>query len=328
MATTTKAKDMLYTAGACIDAHWGPWASKEAYETWIQNTAGMDIPESARICVKNADNTFTVYIREKGAWRVDGGTPGVSKAYVDGEVAKKLDKTTADGYYQPKGTYLIPSSLNGYATEEFVQTATASLASKSYVQTQIANALSPDGGAGGTFATQEYVNTELTKYQPKGSYATTEQLAAKADASALSGKLDKNTADGYYQPKGEYLTYASLTDYATKSYVQTEIANALSPDGGASGTFATQEFVTTELAKYQPKGNYATTEQLAGKLDKSTADGYYQEKGAYLTEASLNGYATEEYVNTAAGGVVESAEAAVQAQLERLDTYLGTILNG
>lgn len=36
-------------------------------------------------------------------------------SYVDGQVATKLDKTTADGYYQPKGNYLTTVPIGGTA---------------------------------------------------------------------------------------------------------------------------------------------------------------------------------------------------------------------
>lgn len=58
---------------------------------------------------------------------VDGletGGAGVTKEYVDGEVAKKQDKgdyltkTVADGYYQPKGSFLTQTA----ADARYVQT--------------------------------------------------------------------------------------------------------------------------------------------------------------------------------------------------------------
>jgi len=55
---------------------------------------------------------------------IQTGSAGVSKEYVDGEVAKKQDKgdyltkAVADGYYQPKGSFLTQTA----ADARYVQT--------------------------------------------------------------------------------------------------------------------------------------------------------------------------------------------------------------
>lgn len=74
---TTKGKAQLYTEGASIDAHYGPWISKEYYENWVTQEMGLQLREGVTIAVKEADGKIVKYVRENGAWREDGGSKQV-----------------------------------------------------------------------------------------------------------------------------------------------------------------------------------------------------------------------------------------------------------
>lgn len=113
-----------------------------------------------------------------------------------------------------------------------------------------------------TLATKQEVTSavsdKLTKteaaqtYQPKGNYATTEQLAGKADANAIPTKVSQ------LQNDSNYLT-AVPDEYVTK-------------------------------AELQGKGYATTTEvsqAVADKLTKTQADGYYQAKGEYALKSEI-----------------------------------------
>ena len=82
-------------------------------------------------------------------------------------------------------------------------------------------------------------------YQPKGSYATTEQLEAKADASTLNNYVTSVDAAATYQPKGSYATTEQLETKADATDI---------PD------VSDMETKTSAAATYQPK---LTEAQLA-----------------------------------------------------------------
>lgn len=71
---------------------------------------------------------------------------------------------------------------------------------------------------------------DLSVLQPKGNYATTAQVGAKAD---------KTYVDDSFQPKGSYATTAQVGGKADKTYVDTELgkkANATSLTSKADKT--------------------------------------------------------------------------------------------
>lgn len=108
--------------------------------------------------------------------------------------------------------------------------------------------------------------TELDKYQPKGDYVT------------------NTTGDDKYQPKGEYITPDKLDPLVEKTemtaYVKKDdIPNHLKPINESLSKKADLD----RLNNYQPKGEYATTKDMALKLDKTDASNLYQPVGKYAT---------------------------------------------
>ena len=121
---------------------------------------------------------------------------------------------------------------------------------------------------------------DLSNYQPIGDYLSANALDNLSGTwENVTAKLDK---DEFAEVSGNFLTQASLNGYATEA----------------------------ELENYQTKGDYlsgnaldnvsGTWNTVTQKLD-STA--FSTVSSDFLTETSLNGYATETYVQTASAGI-------------------------
>jgi len=147
----------------------------------------------------------------------------ILQAQLDGQVDLSSYDTAAvaDTKYQPKGNYLTEhQSLAGLATtEQLAAKADAADLADYLTETDAAATYQPKGNyltEHQSLSAYETAEQAGAKYQPIGSYATTDQLATKANASDLSNYLTSADAATTYQPKGNYLTeHQSLADYAT-----------------------------------------------------------------------------------------------------------------
>ena len=222
-------------------------------------------------------------------------------------------------------TYATKSELNAKANASDVYT-------KGEVDAAIAT-----GVSGVNLSAYETAEHASATYQPKGSYATTEQLAGKADASALNDYMTSADAAAAYQPKGSYATTeqlagkadaSALNDYATTDAMQAAIAQA-QLDGQVD--LSAYETAAQAEAKYQPKGEYATSAQLNAKADASALNDYmtsadaaaaYQPKGEYATAAQLN--AKQDTINDLATIIAGAAAGATAVQPTDLSDYAKT----
>ena len=148
-----------------------------------------------------------------------------------------------------------------------------------------------------------------------------EELAAYVDDAEI--RIEKNfptkishfTNDKGYLTSipAEYVTESDLVDYATQDYVDTKIA-ANRVWVNQKG-YATETFVTNKIAEAQLEtdsdpidlSGYATKDDINGFITEIPAE-YITEtelnRKGYLTEhQSLEGYATEQYVNDAIAGI-------------------------
>lgn len=74
---------------------------------------------------------------------------------------------------------------------------------------------------------ETFTQTQADKlYQPKGNYATKEELASVSSGGSvdLSNYVTKAIADSTYQPKGNYLT-AIPSEYVTETELQQQLGN-------------------------------------------------------------------------------------------------------
>ena len=194
-------------------------------------------------------------------------------------LSSKADKTELENY-QPKGEYLTEhQDLSNYATTE-------------YVAEKINELLN---GADADHDTLKEIVDLLDKKQDAAEFIAA--LQSKADKSELDkyalknelpevpsidGLISEEDADAKYQPKGEYLTeHQSLDKYALKSEL---------PD------------VPTKISAFENDANYLTEHQ---SLDD------YALKSELPEVPSIEGLATEDYVNNKISEVIDGAPEAL-----------------
>jgi len=211
----------------------------------------------------------------------------------------------------------IPS-LEGYATEQYVDEHDAS----------VANAIpSVAGLATETYVTEQVGNIDLTPYATTEDVSTA--LADKADKNEIPS-LDGYATEAYVDASINAIPAVDLTPYATTEDVSVALASKAN---------------TTDLPDLTP---YATTADvsvaLADKADKNeipSLDGYATE--TFVTEhdasvaaqiPSLDGYATEQYVGESINAIPEvdltpyatsedvSTALAAKANVSDLDNYV------
>ena len=241
--------------------------------------------------------------------------------------AKKTDIPSLEGYateqwVNSKNYLTSHQSLEDYAKK----TELANYYTK--VESDDKYALSADIPSLNGYATEQWVTNQgyLTTHQSLTDYAKKTELAnyytkvESDDKYALKTSIP--TLDGYateewVNSKGFLTTHQSLSDYAKK----TELANyytkaesdgkyALSADIPSLNGYATEQWVTNQgyLTTHQSLEDYATKEQLSTKADKEhthllkdITDYVAPNLSIYAKKTdipSLNGYATEEWVNS------------------------------
>ena len=193
-------------------------------------------------------------------------------------------------------TYATKSELNAKANASDVYT-------KGEVDAAIAT-----GVSGVNLSAYETAEHASATYQPKGSYATTEQLAGKADASALNDYMTSADAAAAYQPKGEYATAAQLN---AKQDTINDLATIIA--GAAAGATAVQPtdlsdyaktadlpVVPTAVSAFTNDSGYLTNTALADYAKTAdlpvvpTAVSAFTNDSGYLTSTALADYAKTE----------------------------------
>lgn len=73
MTITTKGIAQFYTGGANIDANFGPWASTDAYISWLENETGLAEPKDGALIAiaKNGEVKLMIY-QGDGEWKEVG----------------------------------------------------------------------------------------------------------------------------------------------------------------------------------------------------------------------------------------------------------------
>ena len=235
---------------------------------------------------------------------------------------QSLEGYATEQWVNSKGFLTTHQSLSDYAKK----TELANYYTK--VESDDKYALSADIPSLNGYATEQWVTNQgyLTTHQSLTDYAKKTELAnyytkvESDDKYALKTSIP--TLDGYateewVNSKGFLTTHQSLSDYAKK----TELANyytkaesdgkyALSADIPSLNGYATEQWVTNKgyLTTHQSLEDYATKEQLSTKADKEhthllkdITDYVAPNLSIYAKKTdipSLNGYATEEWVNS------------------------------
>ena len=252
--------------------------------------------------------------------QVDAKLKGISGGTVD--LSNYYTKVESDDKYALKTS--IPT-LDGYATEEWVNqqgylTSHQSLEGY-YTKTESDGkyALKTNIPSLNGYATEEWVNQQgyLTSHQSLEDYYTKvesdDKYALKASIPTLDGYATEQwvTNQGYLTQHQDLSTYAKKTElanYYTKA--ESDGKYALSADIPSLNGYATEQWVTNQgyLTTHQSLEDYATKEQLSTKADKEhthllkdITDYVAPNLSIYAKKTdipSLNGYATEEWVNS------------------------------
>ena len=214
----------------------------------------------------------------------------LNEKYDAGQIANLLNdyltEAEAANLYQPKGNYqaagdyVTSGALNDYAT-------------MSYVSERINSLLN---GVDTEHDTLKEIVDLLNEKQDAAAFISS--LASKADKSdldeyvrinelpeipSIEGLISEEIADAKYQPKGEYLTeHQDISGLATKA----------------------------ELEDYQPKGEYLVESDLND----------YALKSELPEVPSIEGLATEGYVNEKISAVIDGAPTALNT-LNEIATY-------
>lgn len=213
-------------------------------------------------------------------------TEGLATKQDKGDYATKAElgnKVDVSAYTEDKATFALKSELTNLATKDELNLKANSSDLSNYLTTT--NAESTYAKKSEIPSLEGYLQTSVADEK----YATKTELEGKVDDADIADMLTKTEASSTYQPIGSYLTeipseyiteseldakgykkieYLTQTQYdelPTKEegvlYVITDSPEVVIPD--------TSDMLTkTEASStYQPKGEYATTSQLASKQD-------------------------------------------------------------
>ena len=276
----------------------------------------LETPEGG---LSDAASDGKLYGRKDGTWS-EIVIPDISGLATKSELSSKLDtetynadkatfalKTeipdtstfitteTADGKYQPKGTYLtkVPDE---YVTEVELTEQLALKADASELSNYLTTA-----SATSTYATKTDLDSKLdtsTYTSDKSTFATTAQLSSKQDT-LVSGTNIKTV-------NGQTILGEGNVQIETP---EGGIADAPSDDNtyarknGAWTTITIPD--TSNLATKTELSSYATKAELPSNVSQLTND------AGYITNSSLASYATQEYVTTQISNLVDSAPEAL-----------------
>lgn len=146
-----------------------------------------------------------------------------------------------------------------------------------------------------------------------------ELLKSKASISALTTHTNNSSIHVTSEDKTNWNKVSNKAN-ASDVYTKTEANDAFQP----KGNYATVSDLETK-ADVSALDAYATVEALNAKANvsdvytKGQADDEFQKKGDYLTQDSLSGYASESFVETKVGDLVNGAPEALDTLKELAD---------
>ena len=251
-----------------------------------------------------------------------------TKAEVDASLNLKADKTELENYATKDdvSAFITKEALNGYATEEFVNSSLGNYYTKSEVNTSLGlkqdtliagnnitienNVISATGGSmdSSNYYTKAEVDASLNLKADKTEleeYAKVVELT-QAEYNALTTKetdtlyiitdaIPFDPSNYYTKDEVDY----KLDDYATKNDV-----NAFITQNDVS-IYAVAADVDASLALKADKtelNNYAKKNDISTFITENDAS-------IYLTDEDLVGYATESFVNSSLGNYYTKSDA-------------------
>lgn len=295
------------TSGAITSGDLEPYAAKEYVDEELlkkQDKLHFGYDESGRII--SIDSSAV------------GGGGGSS--YTPGEYISIHDNIISATGLQPSGDYLEPSDLNGYATEDFVESKTSGKLDSSAYSEQIQSDWNQNDSGARDFiknkpeipsldgyATEAWVDEQGFLTEVPAQYVTDEELEA-----ATSG----------LQPSGDYLTPASLNGYATQQWVNeqgflTEVPSEYATDAevaaATSGKLDSSSYVSPVQSDWNQNDSgsldFIKNKPVIPSLAGYATESWVNEQG-FLTSGDLDDYATESYVDDSFNSVADYVEEA------------------
>ena len=260
-----------------------------------------------------------------------------TKAEVDASLNLKADKTELENYATKNdvSAFITKDALDGYATEEFVNSSLGNYYTKSEVNTSLGlkqdtliagnnitienNVISATGGSidSSNYYTKAEVDASLNLKADKTEleeYAKVVELT-QAEYNALATKetdtlyiitdaIPFDPSNYYTKDEVDY----KLDDYATKNDI-----NAFITQNDVS-IYAIASDVDASLALKADKtelNNYATKNDISTFITSNDISTFITENDAsiYLTDEDLVGYATESFVNSSLGNYYTKLDA-------------------
>lgn len=188
------------------------------------------------------------------------------------------------------------------------------------------------------YATEDYVDTAIAEFDVDlTGYATEtyvqEQIEAIPEVD-LSGYALKN------HEHSQYLTeHQSLEGYATETYVNDKVAAIDVPEVDLSG-YATTDYVDTAVANVEVDlTDYATKDYVTQEINEAALSGdgtavdlsIYALKSEIPEVPSLDGYATEEYVDDKVANIevpeVDLTNYALKSEIPTVPTNVSAFTN-
>ena len=212
---------------------------------------------------------------------------------------------------KPINSELIPEvNLEGYATEDFVREAIASIEIPEvelYDDTELRNLINSK-------ADTDHLHEEyLTEHQDISHLATKAELP-NIDGLASESYVDEKVA-------GIEIPETDLSNYYTKSEVYTkEEVNALLPHEEIEEVRTTVQTIVPTVEKVEvilPK----VEEEILPAVETVAELRSWVENKDYLQDIDLNGYATEEYVDNAIANIEHPANPTKVSELENDANY-------
>ena len=285
-------------------------------------------------------------------------------ANVDASLALKADKTYVDSSLDLKAN---KTELNSYATIANVDSSLALKADKTYVDASLDNKVNTsemvnyatkndistfiDATALNGYATETFVNSSLANYTTIANVDAS--LALKANTSDLSNYATIANVDSSLALKADktdlnsYATIAnvdsSLSLKADKTYVDASLDNKVNTSEMVN--YATKNDISTFLVP-NDVSIYATIanvdSSLAIKADKTYVDASLNNKvntsemvnyatkndiSTFIDATALNGYATEQFVNSSLSNYATIANVDSSLSLKADKTYVDASLN-
>lgn len=242
-----------------------PASMRKATTLWIDTTGGANTP-------KRWTGTAWTAVTDKAA---TDAASAAAQAQADADAAQDA----ADGAIEQVATLKV--TVDGIETSVGVAQETAEGAASAASQAQqTATQLQ-------TTVTRDY----LSKADASKTYATQSQLTQTADS------ITSTVADTY-QPKGDYATSEDVSDAVAQEVIDRNSAISQSATSITSQVSQTYLSKSDAQAGYQPKGDYAT----GTELDEAIADEVASRNSAIEQSASsILSTVSQNYVNNATG---------------------------